>query len=463
VDFDSCIVKMEQEVDDLNGGNKSGVSIEITNPSDSEGSEYDSDFDELTEANIDRSNGNYEAEHSDNSNFDEEELDRVLTGMEMEEKEAAQNEDGEQKAQETDSEVKQDGGDEVEAVSSAIENDLKLEQEEEKPAKDGEDIGASDEEDKDKDSGVAVSAEIVGDRVLIERGGKFELVDVNEVKAEYFEMLGIKPEKVNNVSTGSAASDEKPSQNTTAEERKDEKPAESVESREKSPRNSTRPKTTSSAESRRKTNSSSRRDDYSRAQSAQQRHPNPEFSHIKSRYGMTEQQLEIKRRREEAIARRKKEEEEREREENERKRDDAERAFQAWLNAKNEEMKEFRKEQAKNRPDPKEKEEREKEAIKAYEHWRQAKRQQQKQLQQYEESRLMEEAESFVVRDRVLCEEAFRRWLKKKNKDLRTKRVAQKKVEKMKKRRRKKKEQIPVNSDSIKYVEYYGYRNTVVL
>ena len=56
-----------------------------------------------------------------------------------------------------------------------------------------------------------------------------------------------------------------------------------------------------------------------------------------------------------------------------------------------------------------EKEEREKEAIKAYEHWRQAKRQQQKQLQQYEESRLMEEAESFVVRDRVLCEEAFRR------------------------------------------------------
>ncbi len=32
--------------------------------------------------------------------------------------------------------------------------------------------------------------EVVGDRVLIERDGKFELVDVNDVKADYFQMMG---------------------------------------------------------------------------------------------------------------------------------------------------------------------------------------------------------------------------------------------------------------------------------
>lgn len=154
--------------------------------------------------------------------------------------------------------------------------------------------------------------EIVGDRVLVEKDGKFELVDANEIKAEYFEMLGISPE----VSSSSSSE-------VTAEKSKD---SEGPVVRE-------RPKTTPAFGSRGKDDSSAPHVRKKRVQSSWG-YRNSEYAKIKSPYGLSEKQLEMKRKREEAIARRKKEEGERQREEENRKREDAERAFQVswnWL------------------------------------------------------------------------------------------------------------------------------------
>ena len=151
----------------------------------------------------------------------------------------------------------------------------------------------------------AQNYEIVGDRVLVEKDGKFELVDANEIKAEYFEMLGIKPEE----SGGDVKTTKEPT--ATSSE---------VKVRE-------RPKTTPARGNRYGEAPPPQR--FKRVQSSWGgRRRNDEFGNIRSAYGLTDKQLEIKRKREEAIARRKKEEEEMAREEERRKREDAERAFQ---------------------------------------------------------------------------------------------------------------------------------------
>ena len=147
--------------------------------------------------------------------------------------------------------------------------------------------------------------EIVGDRVLVEKDGRFELVDANEIKAEYFEMLGIKPE-------GNASSQ------TTGVKQETENPEPKVRER---------PKTTPAFGSRGKDGKNASEVSKKRAQSSWG-YRNSEYSKIKSPYGLSEKQLEIKRKRDEAIARRKKEESDRQREEEKRKREDAEQAFQ---------------------------------------------------------------------------------------------------------------------------------------
>lgn len=149
--------------------------------------------------------------------------------------------------------------------------------------------------------------EIVGDRVLVEKDGKFELVDANEIKAEYFEMLGIKAE----------GNEGDLSKEKTESPHKEEETS-SLKSQQ-------RPSTTPAGGNRKTT----ARQRSTRAQSSWgERHRNNEYSNIRSPYGLSEKQLEIKKRREEAIARRRKEEEERMQEEEKRKREEAERAFQ---------------------------------------------------------------------------------------------------------------------------------------
>ncbi|KAK3711628.1 hypothetical protein QZH41_014058 [Actinostola sp. cb2023] len=293
-------------------------------------------------------------------------------------------------------------------LSTALENDLSLNEfkedakgEEEQPA----------------------NLEMIGDRVLIERDGKFELVDVSEIKAEYFEMLGISPaEKKEGVEH--APEEKSPTQN-------EEKP---------------RPRTTFNETRRRNTRNSSPERRTTSARFSRSR--SDEYSNIKSTYGMSEDQLKIKRRREEAIAKRKKEEKEREDEEMRRKREDAERAFQAWLSAKLDEARERRREEERNRPDPTLEQRKQEDAKSAYEEWLVTKRYQEKVTKEYETRRRSVEASQFVIRDRFLCDEAFKRWLRKKKADARAKALFRNKRKKSKPKL-KKKEPLPLNSKNI--------------
>lgn len=67
-----------------------------------------------------------------------------------------------------------------------------------------------------------------------------------------------------------------------------------------------------------------------------------------------------------------------------------------------------------NQPDPniekQAKEAKESEAQTAYSEWLDMKRKQDKALRQLEESRRVEEASQYAIRDRQVCDEAFRRW-----------------------------------------------------
>ena len=160
--------------------------------------------------------------------------------------------------------------------------------------------------------------EMIGDRVLIERDGKFELVDVSEIKAEYYDMLGIAPEN----------NGENPASEETGSETSDNSVKEIAEDK---PEKRPRPKTTSVHELHRRNEKkrTAKGVDRTRSQSAKAlRQRSDEYAHIKSDYAMTEQQLEIRRKCKEAKLRRQKEEQEREREEQQRKREDADRAFQ---------------------------------------------------------------------------------------------------------------------------------------
>lgn len=158
------------------------------------------------------------------------------------------------------------------------------------------------------------SADVVGDRVLVEKDGKFELVDIAEVKAEYFAMKGIDKRFANQVDDEKPAEDQK----VKLEQKKDKK-ANQEGKKARSPRPKTSPM---------RGNSSKMAKDGRIASATVARKHNEEYSYIKSKYGMTEHQLEMKKKREEAIARRKKEEEERIAQDLERRREEAEQAFQ---------------------------------------------------------------------------------------------------------------------------------------
>lgn len=241
------------------------VDITITAPSDNEMNGSDSSDDEEEDILYEDEDGNTSSENKDEERFQN-----------------ADNQD-----QNTNQTRSANGEETGEELCQDFENNVSLN--EEKPS----------QEEKEE---AEQNYEIVGDRVLVERDGKFELVDANEIKAEYFEMLGIKSEG-----------------NVEGSEGKDKIDISSTEEPIKA-----RPKTTPGRGNRSTVHQRSKR-----AQSSWgERYKNSEYSKIRSPYGLSEKQLEIKRKREEAIARRKKEEEERSREEEKRKREDAERAFQ---------------------------------------------------------------------------------------------------------------------------------------
>lgn len=431
----------------MENDSRSSVRISLTRPSISVDPDSDDGLGYLRQ--LDKS-GRPRTPSNTSDNMDSE-IDRIVEGsddekgqLDEEDKEIREINGGEQTAS---------SQNEDETLSQALQNGVTLSANSEEVNREESSKTSSEQGSKSRCKSPAI--EMVGDRVLIERDGKFELVDASEIKAEYFEMLGLSPEQkessVNDVGKASDLSEDKPSAAL---------PKKQEISGEKHSTNRARPKTTGLERISARNPTSPRRKSPNRTQSAKPLRRSDEYSYIKSRYAMTEQQLEMKRKREEAIARRRKEEEARELEEQRRKRDDAESAFQAWLFAKNQEAKEQRLEAEKNKPDPNIPVERAKNAQSAFNEWLRTKQKQSKTERELEKSRIEEEASQFLIRDRELCDEAFKRWVRKKCADARAKAAAKKK---RKPRKLKKKEALPVNSEKIRFCEYYGYRNTPVL
>ena len=316
---------MENDVDevDANPRNPSNVLISITRASfsEEEGEPSDPDF-TRTRSDSD-------------SSIDEKEMEKMMQEDDNNENEQLQNGVGGSDGQYGGSSyVKNSRTSEEDEVRKAFENGVTL-------SEDGESSSASERratqgessespesrnmEDSQESPAKSPAMEMIGDRVLIERDGKFELVDVSEIKAEYYDMLGISTD------TADSKEAEKTESEGTASDATENISKDMVE--EKSvPR--ARPKTTSVHELHRRNEKkrTTRSSERTRSQSAKAvRQKNDEYSHIKSPYALTEQQLEIRRKCMEAKRRREKEEEEREREEQQRRREDADRAFQVCV------------------------------------------------------------------------------------------------------------------------------------
>lgn len=285
----------------------------------------------------------YRPRADSDSSIDEKEMEKLLQEDENNENEQLQNGGGGRLNGHNDSSsndgVKDSRTSEDEEVRKAFENGVTVSEDSaserrESAEKSNDEASESQQRKNSEDSRESPekspAMEMIGDRVLIERDGKFELVDVSEIKAEYYDMLGISHDGQANKddqNNGSEGTDSETAENN-GKDIEDEKPE---------PR--TRPKTTSVHELHRR-NEKKRTDarasagvDRNRSQSAKAiRQRNDEYSYIRSPYAMTEQQLEIRRKCREAKLRRQKEEQEREREEQQRKKEDADRAFQVSLN-----------------------------------------------------------------------------------------------------------------------------------
>ena len=316
---------MENDVDevDANPRNPSNVRISITRASFSEEEDEPNDTD-FTRTRSDS-----------DSSIDEKEMEKMMQEDDNNENEQLQNGVGGSDGQYGgSSDVKNSRTSEEDEVRKAFENGVTL-------SEDGESSSASQRrttqgessespesrnmEDSQESPAKSPAMEMIGDRVLIERDGKFELVDVSEIKAEYYDMLGISTDTANSKEA------EKTESEGTASDASENISKDMVEEK---PVPRARPKTTSVHELHRRNEKkrTTRRSERTRSQSAKAvRQKNDEYSHIKSPYAMTEQQLEIRRKCMEAKRRREKEEEEREREEQQRRREDADRAFQVCV------------------------------------------------------------------------------------------------------------------------------------
>ena len=304
--------------DEVNPNNPSTVRISITRASFSE-DEEDLESPEKSRPRADS-----------DSSIDEQEMERMMQGGDENEKEQLHN--GEEKLNGHSDDPSSNDVDnnsskvEDDEVTKAFENGVTISDAANERSESTGNVGdeqndslqSNNKEDSSESSPTKSPAmEMIGERVLIERDGKFELVDVSEIKAEYYDMLGIEVEN-NDENAASEETGSETSENSVkeiAEDKSEERP---------------RPKTTSVHELLRRNEKkrTAKGVDRTRSQSAKAlRRRSDEYAHIKSDYAMTEQQLEIRRKCKEAKLRRQKEEQEREREEQQRKREDADRAF----------------------------------------------------------------------------------------------------------------------------------------
>ncbi|XP_019647757.1 PREDICTED: coiled-coil domain-containing protein 181-like isoform X1 [Branchiostoma belcheri] len=314
-----------------------------------------------------------------------------------------------------------------------------------------------------------------GERVLVEREGKFELVHVSELQGE--------EEKIQQsfapVTTAENNDTTQDNDNTDEADNDSSSTQRSQETNELLPRPPDKPRpATAAGVSRRPAKVSTPQ----RAQSAS--YTREEYVKRSSPYGLSDTQKKLMKERQKAIAERKRLEEERMKEEEQRRREEAEGAFQAWLSQKREqhrrEKEELRRKKQLEQADQHGVSRDGKQSVppggsegtdeddddpqEAYQEWLKAKRDQRKKEREIEEQRKREQEEGFYLRAREDCDKAYKQWLRRKNKEIQEEKMATKKKKKRlksserKSRKSQELSQAIRQAQAFRYVDYYGYR-----
>ncbi|XP_019647759.1 PREDICTED: coiled-coil domain-containing protein 181-like isoform X2 [Branchiostoma belcheri] len=293
-----------------------------------------------------------------------------------------------------------------------------------------------------------------GERVLVEREGKFELVHVSELQGE--------EEKIQQsfapVTTAENNDTTQDNDNTDEADNDSSSTQRSQETNELLPRPPDKPRpATAAGVSRRPAKVSTPQ----RAQSAS--YTREEYVKRSSPYGLSDTQKKLMKERQKAIAERKRLEEERMKEEEQRRREEAEGAFQAWLSQKREQHRR-EKEELRRKKQLEQADQDDDDPQEAYQEWLKAKRDQRKKEREIEEQRKREQEEGFYLRAREDCDKAYKQWLRRKNKEIQEEKMATKKKKKRlksserKSRKSQELSQAIRQAQAFRYVDYYGYR-----
>lgn len=308
------------------------------------------------------------------------------------------------------------------------------------------------------------------DKVLIERGGNFELVNADEVTADDMGLPLFDNDKENENNNAKGAGNT----NNNSSSSFNRKPA---------PPSNPRPSTASGA-SRRTVRPAQK----PRAQSAGSRnntinHSFPLNQNYRSPYALSQREKEM------LEQQNKQKEEQRKEDERKRKKEEQEKQtynddlFQSWLSKVRQREKERREKEEEDmrknrRPDKSRSKDKQKnmgqdddslddetdENNRLYKEWVQSKTEQKKREKLLAKRQEQEANEGLIIRSRDDCDKAFRDWLRRKNTDLKRARAAEKQKAKMMRimARKARKTQALTKavrqSNAFRYVDYYGYR-----
>nr|XP_039251908.1 coiled-coil domain-containing protein 181-like [Styela clava]XP_039270227.1 coiled-coil domain-containing protein 181-like [Styela clava] len=274
------------------------------------------------------------------------------------------------------------------------------------------------------------------EKILVERGGKFELVSASKLKALMPSVVDGKPKD--------KKAKKKPKIAEAGKRSKTPPPPQSKEAKSKSKKATPHSAPVKSSKPTRNKTSTI------------------DYQSIKSPYAMSPEMKKMMRKQQQAKEEKQREEEEQVRLEEEEARKTAELAWKAWLENKNEEMK--KQKSRRSSGDAESLAQQKQEAVKAYKSWLHTKQKQLRKERLHTQQLQIEQDEGFYLRDRKDCNRAFHAWVKSKSKAILKEREDAERARKqtITEARRAKRTQDLLKSiqesQQMRYVEYYGYR-----
>ncbi|XP_052810803.1 coiled-coil domain-containing protein 181-like isoform X11 [Mya arenaria] len=282
------------------------------------------------------------------------------------------------------------------------------------------------------------------DSVLIEIDGQFQLVDSDDVRAKDF--LAMNPD-------GNKENKENDKRNDKSDKSKPLQPI---------PPGKPRP-ATASASSRRNIRTVPQKERPSSAHASIEHRSALQDFNYNSPYALSPREKQLMEERKKAMEKQKQQDERKKRDDDEQKERENREAFEAWLKKKRESD---RRKNIHDEDDRRqnEKEDRKKEKEEAFQNWLKEKTSQFKKEKLLKRRQEQEMHDGYFIRSRDDCEKAYKQWLKHKAMEARKARAAERqkaKLQRLAARRARKSISLSKSireSNSFRYVDYYGYR-----